>query len=1156
MHIRVFNNNILQPLLLLAIVFCCQLAWSCEWHDEAHLTEASAQKISQRVERFVDEQKIPGLSIAISFENDIAFSKAIGLADVENGVPATNQTRFRTASIAKSMTAVLIMRLVEEGKIDLDEDVSTYCPEFGKKRWSVSVRQVMSHLGGVRHYQSNAEATSTEHYFSLDDALQTFAADPLIHEPGTVYRYSSFGYNLLGSIAEKATGKRFPELLSEYVLTPCKMQQTVVDDAFTIIPNRSRGYIRPSSTLLQSLPAGHTLTAGQLYNSTLHDTSMKIPGGGLLSTAEDLVRFASAVNSNVVVDDTLKAEMWTEQETRTGKKTGYGLGWGIGKRLDRSAVSHSGGQSGTSTLLVLLPDENIAVAIMCNLQGTNLNNLASSVLKLALDDRDLRSSSQQEMVEQSSTGKRSSEMQEAYKRLDAAVRYEVEQKQLPSFAIELVDRDGTLWSSGYGFDDLEKSRKTTPESVFRVGSISKLFTDLGIMKLVESGKLDLYAPVQNYLPEFKPKFADDTTITLHQLMTHRSGLVRESPVGNYFDDRVSDLNQMVESLNQTSMVYPPGSRTKYSNAGIAVVGSVLEKCTNGKHADWVQRAIFDPLGMKHSSFTFSDSVESNYSKGFMWTYDGRRFEALNFLLGTGPAGNLYSSVDDLGKFVRMVLNEGKFGGQQIVSAKSIETMSNATLDAEGKPTPFGLGFHIGALDGQKKIGHGGAIYGYSTQLELLPDAGLGVIAVSALDGSNGVVERLTDFALRLVLAAQNGDALPEYVFTNEVPTERARQLVGDYVSDDGSRVLEINELNGDVFLLEGTFRHELRATQDDGTIVVDDVLGYGAKVNLVDPDTVSLNDQTFHRRPFLPPADIPERWAGLIGEFGWDHNTLYILERHGQLFALIEWFYYYPLVEINENEFAFPDYGLYHGERLMFDRNSEGFATGVTAASVAFPRREVGTRNGETFQITPVRPIDELRADALAASPPKETGEFLTSDLVPLISLDDSIKLDIRYATTNNFTGRVFYDRPHARMQRPAAQAVAEANDKLARHDLGLLIHDAYRPWYVTKCFGMRRQVSSRISWRIHNWDRGIIVAAVDLTLYDRQSGKPIQMVAGYDEFSNRSFPNYPGGTSRQRWYRDFLRRTMESVRFSVYEFEWWHFDYRDWKQYRIGNIQ
>jgi len=162
--------------------------------------------------------------------------------------------------------------------------------------------------------------------------------------------------------------------------------------------------------------------------------------------------------------------------------------------------------------------------------------------------------------------------------------------------------------------------------------------------------------------------------------------------------------------------------------------------------------------------------------------------------------------------------------------------------------------------------------------------------------------------------------------------------------------------------------------------------------------------------------------------------VLYLLEREGRLHALIEWFFLYPLAEISADVYAFPDWGLYHGERMVFARDAAGRATSVEAASVRFDRREVGTEAGATFRITPVRPVEELRAEALAASPPGEAGPFRDSELVEVTSLEPGIRLDVRYATTNNFMSSVFYDEPRVFLQRPAAEAVARVHRALAPH--------------------------------------------------------------------------------------------------------------------------
>ncbi len=172
-----------------------------------------------------------------------------------------------------------------------------------------------------------------------------------------------------------------------------------------------------------------------------------------------------------------------------------------------------------------------------------------------------------------------------------------------------------------------------------------------------------------------------------------------------------------------------------------------------------------------------------------------------------------------------------------------------------------------------------------------------------------------------------------------------------------------------------------------------------------------------------------------------------------------------------------------------------------------------------------------------------------------LTKLDPTIKLEIRYASENNFLGKVFYSQARAFLQRPAAESVARANQKLRKQGYGLLIHDGYRPWYVTKTFwdatpeDKKIFVANPANGSRHN--RG---AAVDLTLFDLKTGKPVEMPGTYDETTDRSFPNYPGGTSLQRWHRELLRDAMESEGFTVYEAEWWHFDYKDWREFRIGN--
>lgn len=200
--------------------------------------------------------------------------------------------------------------------------------------------------------------------------------------------------------------------------------------------------------------------------------------------------------------------------------------------------------------------------------------------------------------------------------------------------------------------------------------------------------------------------------------------------------------------------------------------------------------------------------------------------------------------------------------------------------------------------------------------------------------------------------------------------------------------------------------------------------------------------------------------------------------------------------------------------------------------------------------------VVSLSAESCNTKPPQETGNFRPADLVELIKLDPTIHLDIRYATSNNFVGRPMYKEARAFLQRPAAEALVRVNAALKPLGYGLVVFDGYRPWSITKLFwdvtpaDKKKFVANPKNGSRHN--RG---CAVDLSLYDLKTGKEIEMTGDYDEMTERSYADYTGGTSTQRKMRDLLRSKMEAEGFKVYEYEWWHFDYKDWKEYAIADV-
>lgn len=378
------KRNVIAYLLCIFLTNLC-LAQSKEQKQNLEngekLPAAKIEKIDAAVTAWMARHKAPALSVAIVVNDQMRFSKGYGLADVENRVAARSDTAYRLASIAKSLTAIAVLQLVERGKLDLNAPLHKYCAaypekqalkEAPEKRFSITVRQLLIHQSGVRHNKIPDEVFGTEHYSSITEAVGAFAGDPLVVEPGTKYSYSTPGYTLLGCAIEGASGLSYIDYLRENVFKPAGMTRTFIDDIYAIIPDRARGYRKTGK--------------GEITNAPLHDTSIKIPGGGLVSTAEDLAKFASAVNTNRLVKPETLAQMWTKPKTSDGKEQGYAMGFLINNENNVLTVFNDGGQAGTRTYLFMLPKQKFAVALMTNLQNAWCEELVPNILE-ALSDK-------------------------------------------------------------------------------------------------------------------------------------------------------------------------------------------------------------------------------------------------------------------------------------------------------------------------------------------------------------------------------------------------------------------------------------------------------------------------------------------------------------------------------------------------------------------------------------------------------------------------------------------------------------------------------------------------------------------------------------------------------------------------------------------------
>ncbi len=747
--------------------------------------------------------------------------------------------------------------------------------------------------------------------------------------------------------------------------------------------------------------------------------------------------------------------------------------------------------------------------------------------------------------------------------LEQLITHELATKRIPAISIALVDDREIVWATGFGWARPRDSVPATAETVYRTGSVSKMLTNLAVMHLVEEGKLDLDVPVTQYLPEFSPPVPDSTPLTLRLLMTHHAGLVREPASGSYFDTTAVSLAATVASLNHTPLVYPPGTRFKYSNAGLAVIGAVIERVTGEAFADYLRQAVLRPLGAAYSDFVRTPTIAARIADAEMWTVDGRRWAAPVFEFGMAPAINLYAPVSDLARLLVALFDPAPSdstvagGGSDahispVVRRATLEQMWAPQFTSPNARGGMGLGFFVGTLSGRRRVGHDGAVYGFATQVSALPDDRLGIAVASTLEGSSSTLERIAAYALRAMIAARAGQPPPPVPITQRPAPGAAARLAGRYAG--GARDIELRGRGDTLWYVPAPGRTPLLVRARGDTLVVDDARDGGLRLLPLERSLRVAND-TLPRVPTARPDTAPRRLRRWLGEYGWDHNTMYVYEEGGQLFALMQWFFAYPLTAVDDSTYAFPLLGLYPGEHVIFLRGRDRRVTGAVAGNVFFPRRQVGPDDGGQMRLRPQRPVASLLRAARRASPPVDSGATRAPDLVDLATLDPTLRFDIRYATTNNFLGSVFYERARAFLQRPAAEALLRVHRQLRAQGFGLLIHDAYRPWYVTKTFWDATPPESR--WLVANpangsrHNRG---CAVDLTLYDLATGRPVEMVATYDEATARSRPDYPGGTALQRWHREVLRAAMEAEGFAINSEEWWHFDFPGWRLYPIMN--
>jgi len=339
----------------------------------------SSSAFSQSIEPLLDKyleayykaKNVPSVCAGALVEGKLLWVKGLGYADVENSVRTNTQTVYRIASVSKPITAIAVMQLVEKGLIKLDDDISKYVPYFPKKKWPVTVRELLTHTSGIRGYRPG-EFDSKEFYSGIKEAVLTLASDSLEFKPGTKYSYNTLAYNLLAAAVENVSKLSFGDYLKKRVFDPAGMSLTKLEVQADIVTNRAHGYVK---------------TADSIKNAPLADLSVKYAGGGIISNVEDLLKLGKALIENKLILKSTLDSMLVPTFLPNGERIDYGLGFGFGSdSLNRRSFSHAGGGTGFCSHFAVYPEQKAVFVYLINTRENNLDNPALDIASIVLFD--------------------------------------------------------------------------------------------------------------------------------------------------------------------------------------------------------------------------------------------------------------------------------------------------------------------------------------------------------------------------------------------------------------------------------------------------------------------------------------------------------------------------------------------------------------------------------------------------------------------------------------------------------------------------------------------------------------------------------------------------------------------------------------------------
>lgn len=717
----------------------------------ADLDEATVAKIDTIVEQVMTDKQVPGAAVGVVKDGELVYAEGFGVTRLGGDTPVTPDSVFFMASIAKSVTGMAIMQLVEDGKIDLDAPVTDYLPYFtlaDPAAQEITIRQLLSHASGMADYGDWMADVVDENQSTDDGALEeyvrSFSDGTLLFPPGEGWSYSNSGFDTLGDVIAKVSGQSFEAYVQEHILTPLGM----ADSTFLL-----------SDVDPAALVAPHTWDKdGQAVAQSFYPYLRKHgPSATLFSSVNDMARFAAAnmnhgeMEDARVLPDAAYVDMWSPQVASTWAEmfgpqvTDYGLGWWVGTSNGQSIIGNYGAEAGFQSHLGMFPDKDFAVIAMVNAYDPEAGafpayDIGNGVAEILLDVAP---------EEETPTEPASTLDADTVTAIDAMVEETMARINLPGFALAVVKDGEVAYANGYGVTSLDGGAPVTSQTVFQWAENSMALTAMAVLQLVDEGKIDLDAPVTDYVPYFKLADERYKEITVGQILAHTSGIPdsgdRMADWANFMPEYDGGaLERWVRNdLAEKGLLFAPGEGWEYSDIAYALLGAVIGAASGQPYEEYMSEHIFAPLGMDKSTFLLEEVDKTLLAGPHVPDAAGEVAvsTAMPYHRPFAAANNLFANVEDMAKLAQASLNSGALGEQRILPESAYDVMWTATSPTPFADFPFGRvypatmminwgnGWFLGDIAGHPAPNSLGREYGFHTDMVLVPDTNLAVIAV-------------------------------------------------------------------------------------------------------------------------------------------------------------------------------------------------------------------------------------------------------------------------------------------------------------------------------------------------------------------------------------------------------------------------------------------